>query len=257
MLFDEEFAARVHRGDAAALEGLSEEESRILRAADPVCVAADRQGRRKTQALGNLLKEFLLSASAADEAGLSLGAQFFSSKYFHDAVRDDRRLPLAFADHVEAQSCAWGRPEIRALVTLEAGMVRARRAAPRRFELAPGELVLAPDAALLEVAEGTAEFAAAWRKKLAERGQLQATIPKSGERETLLLRRQPRASHYATPELSVEVLLPNVAPIFHLATTPLGREERRHYAAELGASLEDLDAFLDGFVEEGSLLRAS
>ena len=118
---------------------------------------------------------------------------------------------------------------------------------------------MAPAASLLEVVAGTANFAAQWRARVDAGGQdgAAAAVPRPGATEWLLFRRQPVPSAYTVPELAVEVLQPNVVEIFRAAESPLGVERRREFAEAAGAALEDLDAFLDGVVEEGSLIRGA
>ncbi|MEZ6197005.1 MAG: hypothetical protein R3F20_14960 [Planctomycetota bacterium] len=253
MLHDEHFASALRRGEDWAREGLSEDEWRLLAAADPAAITADRDGRRRTQAMGNVLKEFLLSASAADAAGRALGAGFLSSRGFHRAVREDGSIPLAFLAFAEEQAREWGDDGVTTLLAVEGALARERRARRARPTPGPREIVLAPEAGTAVVPAGAAAFAESWRARLD--GAELVPSPRPAGEETLLIVTRPTAGGFGAPEVTVETLGELAAPLFRLAREPVGPQGRRRYAEERGATLDELDAFLDDFVTEGVLLR--
>ncbi|HSJ98614.1 MAG TPA: hypothetical protein VLC53_16180, partial [Myxococcota bacterium] len=132
MQHDPTFAGRVRAGDpeASASTGLGSAELAWLRAADPIALAADREGRRAAQLLRNAASEFRLSlalgpAGDGDQAWL---AGFPRSSHFHRAVSAGTPLPLALATWAEQLAAGAPCAAFRALLALEAAMARARRA---------------------------------------------------------------------------------------------------------------------------------
>jgi hypothetical protein len=206
-------------------------ERALLAAAHPAGLTADPGGRRRAQFLRNVTSEF--SVSLAVTKGAALVERFTSSPEFHAAVASDSSLPLAFADYL-------ARVEPGPLAALDGALARARRARHAPAALAPGDLVLAPWAELLELPSGT--LAAAERV----RGALDAGQPtpigvaiSGAGRETLLLRRDPEPAPFRLASVEVERLSPELATLLARARQPIGRARRQHEARSAGLTLPE------------------
>ncbi|MCU0669558.1 MAG: DUF692 family protein, partial [Myxococcota bacterium] len=196
MQHDAAFAARLRADDAAAIAStrLAGPAIAMLRAADPIAVAADREGRRTAQLLRNVASEFRCSCAVGPEGDgdASFVAAFASSALFHEAIAADGNLVLAFASHAEAHAGAKACPSFRALVALEASMARARRAPlAAAHEIPRGAVGLAPGARLLALPAGTHAAAAtlATSRDPVDPTTLPAVDARA--RETLVLHRKP------------------------------------------------------------------
>lgn len=255
MQMDPGFAERVFARDAQAVAstGLSEADLALLLAADPVAVRADRDRKRLRQMLGNVAAEFELSLAVAPDRDALLEG-FPASEGFHAAVRTDASLPLAFGERVRADAAA-GESLRAAIAGLEVALAHARRS-PRPVDPpAPGELVLAPWAHLVDLPAGT--HAAAMEIRLAlEAGGAPAPAPSlAGEGlETLLVVADPEGAAHRLPDARVEEVVGPVARLLRRARLALDAEARGHLAALLDVSPRDLDAFAATLVEERVLL---
>jgi hypothetical protein len=256
MQHDPGFAGRVRAGDAAASAstGLGVAELDWLRAADPAALAADRDGRRTRQLLRNVSSELRLAAAlgpAGDGDAGWIGA-FPRSGSFHDAVAAGDPLPLAFAAFAEREAESASSALFRALVALEAFLVRVRRAAIAPAEApAPGAVVRAPSAHLLVLPAGTHAVAAALTAG-AGAGALRGAAT-----ETVLVAVDvSRASRFGRLRaLRVEPLSDLVAAFLARAAKPFDRAARAAFAADHGVEPGDVETVADEYVEEGVLLR--
>ncbi len=260
MQLDGDFAARLLAGEVAALTstGLGPAELELLAAADPRAFAADRDGARRGQVLGNVSREFALACAWAKVAlpRARLLEDFGSAPELHAALAGEGRLPLAFADYAERRARELGEPVLAALVRLEAAMARARRSVRAGPPPAAGELVLAPRAHLVRLPDGTLDHAAALREALEGGASTLPPAPRpSPAHETVLLLAPPPQSPHALPELHVERLSDSVARLLEAAATPLDASSRARLAHSLGAEPADLEAFADELVAEGALVR--
>jgi hypothetical protein len=194
-------------------DGLGPEELALLRAADPVALSADRDGRRRAQFLRNVSEEFALSCAA----GVAADA-FTRSPEFHEAVRGDRSLPLAFGRYAERCSAS-AALEQRALVALEQAMARARRELRAARKPGPGEVALAPWAWLVRVPAGTLELAARVRRTLDRPGDADETVLVTAEREAAPFRLRAVEAELVSPALA-ELLASLVEPRPRAALDP-------------------------------------
>lgn len=133
MLFDPAFVDRVYADPLAATRGLGipevrarqlVENDRRLWGADPL---------RRNRALKALMEEYRVSSTLvlALTGKLASLDGFFGSAPFHDAVQRRGYMAIAFASYLEhvLVDYADSGGHARAVLTLEAGMARARRAA--------------------------------------------------------------------------------------------------------------------------------
>ena len=273
MQLDADFARDVFLEDMVALRstGLEADELALLLAVDLRAVSADAGGRRRLQLVGNVAGEFSRTVHLAT-ARLSLddfALAFASSSEFHDAIREDRRLPLAFASYASRRidEVASAADPTRAVFELERAMAEARRVADVQVPakpLGPGEVVRAPSVALLEVADGTLAFAAEIGAA-DDAGQPAPTAPTAptlaeGEpisTEVLLLTTRPPRSgrRGGLSEVEVERLSRPAAALIRALERPLDVAGRAALASEFGAEPADLEAFVVGLVADG-VLRA-
>jgi hypothetical protein len=209
-------------------------------------VAADRDGKRRAQFLANVSGELGLSIAAGlDPEG------FPSSEQFHEAVRGDGSLPLAFARY--AQRCSGGASwALRALVALESALCRARRELQTRRAPGPGELALAPWVSLETLPGGTLALAARLRAALDSRDRLPDLVLDGPASETLLVRAAPIAAPFRLREVEVEHVSPALAALLRAATAPLTRAA---LSACVSTPLAALDPVIDDLLGE-QILRA-
>lgn len=262
MQIDGAFAARLLAGDARAVAStaLGPQELALLAAADPRAFSADHKDARRGQVLGNVSREFGLSCAWAKVAlpRARLLEGFASATELHAALAGEGRLPLAFADYAERRAAELGDPTLGALTRLEAAMARARRIERTQPPPAAGELTLAPRARLVHLPDGTLEHAAALRAALEGGATILPPAPRvRPAHETLLLLARRSENPHALPELSVERLSEPVARLLEAAQTPLDAAARAELAKHLGAGADELEAFADELVAEGSLVRGS
>lgn len=245
MQLDPRFAEGLRAGAPEAVVDLAAEELALLRGADPTAVAADRDGRRRAQFLANVSGELALSIAAGLDA-----EGFTASAEFHDAVRRDGSLPLAFAQY--ALRCSRGGPRtLRALVALESALSRARRSLCARPAPKPGEVVLAPWVFLERVPAGTLALAAGLREALDTSAPLPSAVLDDAGDETLLVRAAPIAPPFRLREVEVEHISPALAALLHAA-----RDARTRAALALGVStpLVELEPVIDDLVRERILV---
>jgi len=265
MQHDPGFARALLAGepDAVASSGLGPRERALLGAADPRAVSADRAGRRRAQLQRNLAGELPLAAAVGPggDGDTTWVAAFQRSAAFHDAVARDRRLPLAFAEHAEAVAAAGAVPAFRALVALEAALLRLRREStpgPAPEPLAPDAVRLAPGARLQPLPAGAFALASALRARI-DAGASGLPLPphrlEGGPDETVLLWRLPAASPDRLPEVRAEPLAPAIAALLRRAARPLTAAERRDFAREHDVEPEDVELVVADYAAEG-VLRA-
>jgi hypothetical protein len=267
MQHDPAFAAALRAGapDAAASTGLGADDLGRLRAADPVALAADREGRRAAQLLRNVSSEFRLAAALGPAGDGDAGwvGGFPRSREFHCAVSEGKALPLAFADWAEALAARAPCAVFRALVALEAALARARRAGAPTAEraggapLPPGAVVRVAGARLVALPAGTHASAAALAPALDAGAPLPVLAVDEGARETLLVALDPGADARfgRLPALRVEPLPPRVADLLRRAERPLDRAGRAAFAAAHELDADEVEAVVAEYVAEG-VLRA-
>lgn len=262
---DPAFAARLRAGEeqAIASAALGDRELAMLRAADPVAVAADREGRRAAQLLRNVSSEFRLSLSLgpAGDAGAAWIEGFPSSPFFHEAVAADAPLPLAFAAFAEQVAAGAPSASFGAVVALEAAMARVRRTAAPTPAVASGEVVRVGASALADLPRGTHAVAAmltraAASQEMTPSADLVVTVR---ERETLLLAADSTAEARfgGLRPLRVEPLSPLVAGFLREAARPLALAARSAYAAAHGVGAHEVEAVVAEYVAEGILVRGA
>lgn len=265
MQHDPAFAERLRAGEreAAASTGLGGPELAWLRAADPIALSADREGRRAAQLLRNAASELHLAAALgpAGDGDPSWLADFPRSPHFHRAVSEGTPLPLALAAWAEERASGAPDAAFRALVALEAAMARARRAPVALVAVPEGAVLRAPTARLVELPAGTHAAAAALTRALAAGAARPppAVAVAAGARETLLLAADPGADvrFGRLRPLRVEPLSPLVAELLRRARRPLDRAARAAFAADHELEPGDVEAVVEEYAAEGVLLRGS
>lgn len=259
MQHDPSFAARLRAGDAGARAstGLQEGDLALLSSASASSVEADAGGRRLAQFLRNVSSEHALTvARAASGADPALLAAFPSSEEFHRAVRDDLRLPLAFARHARRRAAAAGDALLLALAVLEEAMARARRGPFPRGTAPSGGLVLSPRAEALEVPEGSLRAAAELRQAL-DAGAPPPPglkVPDGGS-EAVLVLGEASSSPHRLGEAGVELLSPLAGELLLLAREPLGAEDLATFCASRDVTAGEIAGFLEGLAADGVLVR--
>ncbi len=231
MQLDPGFAARLRVGDAEAARGLAKPELELLLDADARAVSADRDGRRAAQFLANVASEFPLSCAA----GLSVDG-FTSSAEFHDAVCADASLLLALARYASRRSGELT-PAVRALVALEAALVRARRELRRVRAPGAGEVALAPWAWAVTLPEGTLALATDMHAALDRGAALPAFAISPARGEILLLRAEPEPKAFRLRAVEVEALSPALGALLLDLHEPRVRSELNRDADEVVAEL--------------------
>ena len=261
MQHDAAFAERLLHRDAAAeaSTGLGGEELACLRAVDPAALSADRGGRRMAQLLRNVASELPLSVALGPDGAGSRGwiDAFPASTLFHEAVARDESLPCAFAAHAVsvAESAT---PAFRALVSLEAALVRARRR-PRPMgqqDRPRGHVKRSRRAELLALPAGSFALAGRVREALDVGDAPCGPSPgafREDARETLLVVARPPVSRWTLPELHVEPLPDLVASFLEAAGRALSPTDRAAFAKEHGLAEEPVEALVREFVAEGAL----
>jgi len=246
MQLDPDFAARLRAGEPAAVAELGAGELCLLCAADPVAIAADRDGKRRTQFLANVSSEFALSRAA----GLDVDA-FTASDEFHAAVRADQSLPLAFAGY--AARCTRKQPEpLRALVALETALARARRELRSAPVLSPDEVALSPWASLAKLPGGSLELAERLRAALDAHAELPLLQLAPASDETLLVRAASTAAVFQLRAVEVERLSRALARLLDAAREP---RTRAALAGLVSAARAELDPVIDTLVADAVLVE--
>ena len=238
--------------DALARCDLEEEELELLLAADPVAIGADFEGRRRGQVSGNLVGEFALSHLLASD---DLVDGFFGSEAFHDALRQEQALPLAFAHYLRERSEAEGHRGRSALAALEGAMAELRRRPEDEAKAEP--FALSNDVEVLELPRGSLDFAQSLRMAIDARRPLPpvpALLLRGRSQELALLQRRAPERRFGLPEIQVEPLQPPVARLLRrCAQGGFDLEARRAYAKDAGAEVSELEGFLSSLVDDGVL----
>jgi hypothetical protein len=261
MQHDPAFAARVRDGDetAAASTALGARELALLRAADPVALSADREGRRANQLLRNVSSEFRLArAIGPDGSGSgSWLAGYPASADFHDAVSAGTPFVLGFALFAEQIAATAPSRLFRALVSLEAAMARARRAAPAQPSVPPDAVMRAAGVSLVDVPANTHTAAAILTAALDAGAPLPRVAPAVDPREmeTLLLVADlgVDARFGRLRPLRVEPLTPLVAAFLRDAADPVDGPARAAFAVAHGLAPDDVEAVVRDYVADGVL----
>ena len=177
---------------------------------------------------------------------------FTSSPEFHEAVRFDASLPLAFGRYAE-RSSASRTPAARALAALERALARARRelraaSAPRR-----GELALAPWAWLVALPAGALELAVRVREALDRAAPLPAFELDSAGEETVLVLAEREAKPFRLRDVQAERLAPDLARLLDAAGRPRTLAELARVCGESEADVAEIAAELvaDGVLVAG------
>jgi hypothetical protein len=262
MQLDASFAQRVRARelDALASTGLGLEELELLLAAPAAGIEADPGGKRRVQFLRNVSSEHAISVAWAVEGGrdAQLLESFTASRHFHDAVRNDTRLPLAFADHALERAQASGQALRLGFAQLERAMASLRRQDVERGAAPHGGFVLAPHAEVVDLPAGTVDAAATIQQALAEGVPVPRGLAANADvRERALLAVSSSESPHRLRDVSVEALgdLPGVVLAACREPVAMALLERLAEAEE--ATPEELRGFLDALVGEGVLLRAA
>ena len=131
MLFDEAFVEQVHADPAQALAGLDlgEAERGWLLGVDRRAWRQDGLRRRRT--LRTLVEEFKVSTTIvlAETRSIASLEQYFSSSFFHRAIRERGSLAASFSEFL-LDGChrgAWRATQIPDIVRLEAAVAACRR----------------------------------------------------------------------------------------------------------------------------------
>ncbi len=278
MQLDTEFAAAVFGEDQAALGslGLGPKEHALLLQTNLAAVSADPGGIRRTQVLANASSEFVLSLLVAGSVDQAFLQEFAHSPELHGAIDRDTALPFAFADYAEGWAEARDQRTLVHLVELERGLARTRRAHrhPDDAQLPAGtDLRLPRGARLLRLPQGVFTFAADLRVAF-NSGRTLPVTPETDEEqlEVIALVPRPGASVHSLAQVHAEGLAAPADELFlRLAQSgqAAGRDSglppgtgpafnataRAGFAREAGASPEDLEAFIEGLVSEGLLVR--
>lgn len=254
MTHDPEFcdALLAGRGVARASTGLSDRELAPLLSAPRTCFSADRGGRRLEQFLRNVSSEF--------RAGCALGGAVFTvafsrSAQFHDALREGRALPLAFADYAETSARERGDSEFFAVAHLEAEMARVRREAQTRTVVGACDWVLSPWARLVSQARGTTERVARLRNDAADPATAPGSEPAASE-AVLLLAEPAAPAPGALRALRSEILSEIVAAFLNEAARGQSESGWPSFAAEHGLDGDEVIAVARSFIDEGVFVRA-
>jgi hypothetical protein len=248
-------ARRVFQGEETF--GLKADEAALLLSLDPVAVAANRQGKRTDQLLGNTTSEYHLTVALATQRREPFLDGFLDHGLFRASILENTSLALAFGSYAASFAEEHNDSGLLEIVRLELAMVRARRA-PRAVE-APvaGELSLAPEANVVELADGTVARASAIRSALDAGHELFKNEDRSSdarEEALLVVRHRPR---HGLPDVDVERLEPLVGALLNAAREGLDDAGRAAFSEERGLQRSDLDAFVDELVSEGVLLRGT
>jgi hypothetical protein len=277
MQADPAFADRFATQGAAAVPDLGPAEVSLLLQAEGAGVRADHRGRRRSQILGNLASEYVLTlAEAARGAlGVALLLDFPASEPFHQAIMEERALPAAFGAWAECRARAAGDGITAASAVLEAAMVRARRDLRPAAAPGPGEVALAPRAWLVQLPVGAfaraeevrvaldagreappphPELVARASEWLASRTETARNAdPKS---ETVLLVVDDAMRNYRLlREIAPERLEPAAAELLHSALTPLDSVALARLGAAREWSADDVEVFVAELVAERVLRR--
>lgn len=264
MQHDEGFARALRERDpqAVASTGLSADDLDLLLETGAAAVEADAGGRRRAQFLRNVAGEHALTVALAQLGGgadPALLESFTGSAFFHRAIREDLRLPLAFGEHAEARAGRTGDALLLALARLETAMAWARRHDFPRGLPEPGGLVLSARAEVLVLPAGTVHAAGEIRSAL-DAGRHEALsarairIDEESIEHALVLGR-PRESPHRLAEVALEVLSPLAGELLWRSRTPLSVRDMASFRAEHDVTEAELAGFLEDLVAEGIVLR--
>jgi hypothetical protein len=144
MLFDETFMEEVYGDPERALAGLDlteTERSQVL-AVDRRAWRYDALRRKRT--LRTLVEEFKVSTTIVLSETRSLASleRFFSSQFFHSAIRERGSLGIAFSEFLfdGCKRGAWKAPQVENIVRLEVTIAGCRRRLAREGEYEIGAL---------------------------------------------------------------------------------------------------------------------
>ncbi len=252
MQLDPSFAQSVLNGDADTLTGtgLPSEELVLLRRAPLAGVTADPGHRRRHQVLGNIASEYTLSVAVLTTLfGPEVATEFLESRHFHDAVTLGERLPFAFGQHLQGR-CATADPRARGLVRLEMALVEARRSIVDRPAPRASEVVLAPNARVLELPGGTWTVA----EQVQTGARFDVTTAAASESDWVLIQSTPAQRPGGLRPVVTEPLQPMVSALLRRTESPWGAEDRGAFARELNVAIDDVDAFLRDLLRERTLV---
>jgi uncharacterized protein (UPF0276 family) len=229
MLLDPAFARR-QLGEDSAHPWLSQ--------LHPDRLAADPQGRRAGQLLGNVALEFVHTVAMAPP----FLEGFVQSAEFHEAIERDLPLPLAFARHARR---VLPRGPWSALLSLETAMAELRRADGPSAPAPAGTVRLAPAARLLQLPSGTVAAAEALAA-----GRAPGRIGPESEFVALVGEGSP------SPERSVrvEVLPDAIAEL--LRSLPADQARLAAFAARHEAELSEVLSLVDELARDGVLISS-
>ncbi|MFT5290011.1 MAG: hypothetical protein ACI8QS_000893 [Planctomycetota bacterium] len=278
MQLDAELAAAVFAEDQTALEslGLGPKEHALLLQTSLAAVSADPGGRRRTQVLANASSEFMLSLLVAGSVDQAFLQEFGHSPELHRAIDQDTALPFAFADYAEGWAEAQDLRALVHLIGLERGLAHTRRAHRQTDQaLLPvgTDLRLPPGTRLLRLPRGIFTFAGDLRVAL-DGGRTLPDAPDIDEEqlEVTVIVPRPGGSIHSLAQVHAETLAAPADELFlrlALSGQAAGRDSglppgagpafdasaRADFAREAGASPEDLEAFIEGLISEGLLVR--
>lgn len=260
MQADPAFAAQLFADDEAAWNstGLKEAERELLGGLDPAGVEADPGGRRRTQVTGNAASEYAATLAAASFVGVHDWLEGFpASPEFHRAIAEDDRLPFAFGDYSLRRATQTGCRELHAVASLEIELANLRRTKLATDPpLVAGDLRLSLNAHLLELPQGTHSWVEGLREAIATDTAAPAPTDFDEQRhETVLAFVRPAPSAHALHSVVVERLEPPTDSLLARTRHPFPAEARAQFAREAGSEPSDLEAFLEGWVEDGVLRR--
>ncbi len=255
MQHDARFAERLRArdDDAIASTALDADSLALLLAAPVAAVEADPGGKRRAQFLRNVSSEHALTCA---RAGAEIVESFTTSPEFHAAMREDRSLPLAFADHAVRWSAATEDALLRALARVEQAMASLRRGPFARVGAPPGGLALGERAEILSLPGGTIAAAARLRQALdanaAVPGDLDIGVDAG---EFALVLGGPRPSPHQLASVSIERLNALAGELLSLCAGPATAADLAAFRTRHEVTEPELAAFTAGLIADGALAR--
>lgn len=257
MQHDPGFAARLRARDAEAASstGLSALDLAQLLSASAAAITADAGGKRRAQFLRNVSSEHALTVSRAlSGADPLLLESFTASHRFHDAIREDLRLPIAFGLHACERAAQSGDPLLAALASMELAMARARRGPFMRPEAPPDGFVLGPRADVLTLPEGSIAAAAELRGALdAHRPIPDALSVEPSRKEHALVLGGAERSPHRLAEAAIEQLSPLAGRLLLLARDAPDAARIAAFCAAEEVTADELASFVADLVADGIL----
>jgi hypothetical protein len=265
MLYDPAFVARGYAEPTKATADCDLEESEREWLVGPDRRAYLVDPLRRSRSLTGLLEEFPVAAARRIRAQEDSSAldPFFSSGLFHVGMQDGESLAGLFGRWLERGLRDGPADESsRACAELEGAMASGRRQPLSALDPQParGEWVLAPGVLPLELPGRTLASYSAQLETLRShpRGLLEAVVDlgwplpelpvDSREREGVLI--DARAE-----DLRLEPMSPELCGVLRLLAAPRSFESLVEAAAAFGADGEDCQGIVEGFAEDGLLLR--